>query len=188
MKNEVPDMTNNQTGEELFIVLLRERSYAQMAGDSAKVAALTEKIQQLEDEYWQVTCTIFPELATSVSIAQAVIQRAQAFGYTVLANIDAIPAESKHASRFIFGLAIHKRSVRLWPIDERNHYDITLFHQAPSRLTYRGVTPHFDDAVRVVCDWLAGQSIERINTYYSWMSKTPWRTAEPRLTFRSHEG
>jgi hypothetical protein len=166
--------------EREYIQLLLAINHAQREGNSVLYEQLQERIKVLDRMRWHSKTEVFIELAPYQTLVEALEQTATRLRIT----FPDLAAEHNQTGdgQFIFGVSDGVRTVQIWPMESRGHYDIEVYALG---VCYRGQTTSLDEATIALSRWFVERClIEALHAQFPWMSRDPLQLTGPRMTLK----
>jgi len=180
-------MSHRWEFEDEYLQLSSEYRKAKNEGDKNTIHRVKPRLEVLDNIRWQSKVDAFPELAAYSTLVEALEK---------LCHKNRLPFpdltdrkknytgedDLKEFGRFIFGVGSSKRSVEIWPMEDRGYVSIEVYDDDTC---YKGKTPSIEDAAIVLSRWYMQEcSIEELHQQFPWMSDKPFQLTGPRVTYK----
>lgn len=159
---------------------------AQKEGNDALCEQLRPRIEELDGMMWASMTAYFTELIPYQTVVEALEQTATRLGMPFPDLTD--PQNRASDGQFIFTVSDGIRTVQVWPMESRGHYDIDLFDYPagePKGLCYHGTTTALDEATIALSRWFMERCpIAVLQTQFAWLAREPMRVPNPRANVK----
>ena len=157
---------------------------AQKAGDHVLCKQLSPRVEELDGMMWRSMTSVFPELSPYRTVVEALRHTADRLNllFPELANQNNDTGDGQ----FIFGVSDGRRTVQIWPMEDRGYYNIKIFdyEYIEEGVCYPGHTTSLDEATIVLSRWFVERcSIDDLHAQFSWMPREPLKLSGSRMTF-----
>ena len=173
--------------EDEYLKLDSEFRKAQKEGDNATMQQIRPRIDELNQILWQSEVEGFPELAPYSSLVEALEKLCleNDLPFPNLNNREENftgKGDWKEANRFIFGVSNRKRSIQIFPMEDRGYIDVELYNDQGC---YIGKTKSVKDAAIVFSRWYMQEySIDELHQQFPWLPVTPFKLSGPRVIYK----
>jgi len=173
--------------EDEYLALESEYRRAQKVSDIMTIQRIKPRLDELNQLMWQAKSKGFPELAAFSSLVEALEQ-------ICLQNDLPFPdlndreknftgkGDWKESNKFIFGVSNRKRSIQIFPMEDRGYIDVELYE---GDVCYKGHTLLVLESAIVLSKWYMQEcSIDELHHQFPWMPDKPFNLSGPRVTYK----
>lgn len=167
-----------------YIQLALDMNRALREGNAVRYEQLAARKRTFDDLMWASITAHFTELAAYRTVVEALRATANRLGLPFPDLTD--PQTKTGDGQFFFGVADGKRTVQIWPMEDRGYYSIEVYDYERSEggLCYQGHTTSLDESTIVLSRWFVERgSIDGLHTQFAWMSREPLQLSGSRMTF-----
>ena len=177
-------MSHQWEYEAEYIQLALDMNRALREGNTVLYEQLEARKHKFDDLMWASKIAHFKELDPYRTVVEALRATANRLG---LPFPDLTDLHNKTGDgQFLFGVADGKRTVQIWPMEDRGYYSIEVYDYERSEggLCYQGHTTSLDESTIVLSRWFVERcSIDGLHTQFAWMSHEPLQLSGSRMTF-----
>jgi len=180
-------MSHKWEFEDEYLRLDSEFRKARKEGDEVIMQRVKPRLDELNGIRWQSKVIGFPELAPYSTLVEALeklcLKNRLPFpdlsdrkkNFTGKGNL-------QDFGRFLFGVGNTKRSIQIWPMEDRGYISIEVYDD---ETCYKGKSKSIEEAAIVLSRWYTQEcSIEELHQQFPWMPVEPFRLIGPRVTYK----